>query len=154
MGGNKNGTICNYCGLMIKSGRITRFKFHMSHSDPHSNIKKYLNVPPKVKQEMKQFLELKSKAKGKKAANIEEIDLNYEAQWEEDITLSLMRRRKRRVTRMCICIRLTCTPMSEMNIKKQYVYLKASKWNREQVEGFMRGKRKIGKSLNLIHFFT
>ena len=31
---------------------------------------------------------------------------------------------------------------------------KASEWNRKQVEGFMRGKRKIGKSLYLIHFFT
>ena len=25
---------------------------------------------------------------------------------------------------MCICIQLTCTPMSEMNIEKQYVHQK------------------------------
>ena len=31
---------------------------------------------------------------------------------------------------------------------------KASEWNREHAEGFMRGKRKINKSLYLIHFFT
>ena len=31
---------------------------------------------------------------------------------------------------------------------------KASEWNREQAEGFMRGKRKISKSLYLIHIFT
>ena len=31
---------------------------------------------------------------------------------------------------------------------------KASEWNRDQIAGFMRGKRKIGKSLYLIHFFT
>ena len=31
---------------------------------------------------------------------------------------------------------------------------KVSEWNREQVAGFMRGKRKIGKSLYLIHIFT
>ena len=31
--------------------------------------------------------------------------------------------------------------------------LKASEWNRDQVVGFMRGKRKIGKSLYLIHFY-
>ena len=31
---------------------------------------------------------------------------------------------------------------------------KASEWNREQAEGLMRGKRKIGKSLYLIYFFT
>ena len=30
---------------------------------------------------------------------------------------------------------------------------KASEWNREQATEFMRGKRKIGKSLYLIHFF-
>ena len=27
MEGNKNGTVCNYCGLTIKSGGITRFTF-------------------------------------------------------------------------------------------------------------------------------
>ena len=31
---------------------------------------------------------------------------------------------------------------------------KASEWNQDQAIGFMRGKRKIGKSLYLIHFFT
>ena len=31
---------------------------------------------------------------------------------------------------------------------------KSSEWNREQVEGLMRGKRKIGKSLYIIHFFS
>ena len=31
---------------------------------------------------------------------------------------------------------------------------KASEWNREQAEGFMRDKIKIGKSLYIIHFFT
>ena len=51
--GNKNGIICNYCGLMIKSDGITRFKFHLSHTNPHSNTKKWLNVLPNVKQEMK-----------------------------------------------------------------------------------------------------
>ena len=73
MEGNKNITIFIYCGLMIKSGGITRFKFHLSHTDPHSNTKKCPNVPSKVKQEMKQVLEQKSKAKAKKATDMEEI---------------------------------------------------------------------------------
>ena len=47
--GNRNSTVCNYCSLVIRSGRITRFKFHLSHSDPHFNTKKYPNVPPEVK---------------------------------------------------------------------------------------------------------
>ena len=58
---------------MIKSGGITRFKFYLSHTDPHSNTKKCPNVPSEVKQEMKQLLEQKSKAKAKKAVDIEEI---------------------------------------------------------------------------------
>ena len=73
MEGHKNGTICNYCGLSIKSCGITRLKFHLSHTDPHSNTKKCPNVPLEVKQEMKQLLEHKSKAKAKKATGMEEI---------------------------------------------------------------------------------
>ena len=34
---------------------------------------KWLNVPPKVKKEMRQLLAERNKAKAKKAANIEEI---------------------------------------------------------------------------------
>ena len=47
--GNINGTICNYCDMVIKSGGITRFKFHLSHTDPHSNRNKYPNVALGVK---------------------------------------------------------------------------------------------------------
>ena len=68
--GNKNDTICNFCGVVIKSGGITRFKFHLSH---HSNSKKCHNVPPEVKKEMRQLLVERNKAKAKKATNIEEI---------------------------------------------------------------------------------
>ena len=32
-----------------KSGGITHLKFHLSHTDPHSNTKKCPNVPPEVK---------------------------------------------------------------------------------------------------------
>ena len=71
--GNRNGTICNYCGLVIKSGEITHFKFHLSHSYLHSNTKKCPNVHPEVKQEMRQLLDQKNKAKAKKTTNIKEI---------------------------------------------------------------------------------
>ena len=47
--GNRNGTVCNYYGLVIRSGGITRYKFHLSHSDLNSNTKKCSNVPPEVK---------------------------------------------------------------------------------------------------------
>ena len=74
MEGNRNGTVCNYCGLVIKSGGITHFKFHISHSDPHSNTKKKSpNVSLEVKQEMMELLDHKNKAKAKKAVDIEQI---------------------------------------------------------------------------------
>ena len=71
--GNRYDTICNFCGMVIKSGGITQFKFHLSHTDPHSNGKKCLNEPLEVKKEMRQFLVERNKAKAKKCANIEEI---------------------------------------------------------------------------------
>ena len=71
--GNKNGTICNYCGLLIKSGCITQFKFHLSHTDPHSNTKKCPRVPPDIKEEIREILHKKTKVKAKKTADIEEI---------------------------------------------------------------------------------
>ena len=114
--------ICNYCGLSIKSGGITCLKFHLLHTDPHSNTKKCPNMSSEVKQEMNQLLEQKIKSKEKKTADMEEIraelrgimggkhhsliDEDEEEEGDEDV----------------LCIRLTCTPMSEMNIEKQYVY--------------------------------
>ena len=47
--GNINDAIYNFCGMVIKSGGITRFKFHLSHTNPHSNSMKCHNVPPEVK---------------------------------------------------------------------------------------------------------
>ena len=47
--GHRSGIICKFCGMVIKSGGITRFKFHLSHTDPYSNSKKCPNVPFKVK---------------------------------------------------------------------------------------------------------
>ena len=69
--GNRNCTIYKNCGFVIKSCGITRFKFYLSHADPHSNTKKCPNVPPEVKQEIRQLLDQKNKAKAKKAIDIE-----------------------------------------------------------------------------------
>ena len=46
--GDRNRTICNYCGLLMKNIGITQFKFHLAHRDSHNNTKK---VPPEVKEE-------------------------------------------------------------------------------------------------------
>ena len=140
-------------GMVIKSGGITRFKFNLSHIDPHSNRKKCPNVPPKVKKEMRQLLVQRNKAKAKKAVNIEEIRVELrgtiggshrhlidddekedeEEEEEEDVYMYPI----------------------DMNPDKQADYRatchasKASEWNRQQEEGFMIGKRRIGKSFNL-----
>ena len=60
--------------MTIKSGKITHFKFHLSHTNLHSNTKKCPNVPPEVKQEIRWLLkEKKKEAKAKKSTDIEEI---------------------------------------------------------------------------------
>ena len=46
---NRNWTIYNSCGLLMKSGGISRFKYHLAHRDPNNNTKKCLTMPPKVK---------------------------------------------------------------------------------------------------------
>ena len=51
--GNRNDTICKFYGMVIISGGITRFKFHLLHTDPNSNSKKCLNVHLEVKKEMR-----------------------------------------------------------------------------------------------------
>ena len=57
--------------MVIKSGGIILFKFHLSHKDPNSNSKKCSNVSPKVKKEMRQLFVQRNKAKAKKAVDIE-----------------------------------------------------------------------------------
>ncbi|RVW61642.1 hypothetical protein CK203_066191 [Vitis vinifera] len=71
--GNKNGTICNFCGLLMKSGGITLFKFHLTHNDPHNNTKKSPRVPLEMKEEIRLTVHDKNKAKAKKVVDIQEI---------------------------------------------------------------------------------
>ena len=66
----------------MKSGGITRFKFHLTHNDPHNNTKKCPRVPPEVKEEIQLLVHDKNKAKAKKVADIKNFILNYVAQWE------------------------------------------------------------------------
>ena len=54
--GNQNWTICNFCGLLMKSGGINQFKYHLVHGDPNNNTKKYPIVPPEVKEEIREML--------------------------------------------------------------------------------------------------
>ena len=153
-GGKRNRTIYNFCGLMIKNGGITRLKFHLSHTDPHSNTKKCPNVLLEVKQEMKQLLEHKSKTKAKKVVDMQEIraklrgtmggrhytitDIEEEEEGDEDVYM----------------YPVDMHPDERHEYREAVRASKSSEWNQEQTEGFMRGKRKIGKYLYLIHFFT
>ena len=140
--------------MVIKSGGITRFKFHLSHTDPHSNSKKCPNLPPEVKREMRQLLVERNKAKAKKAANIKEIlselrgtmggrhrhlfddgDDDDEKNEEEDDDVYIYSP--------------DMNPEERANYRVACRSSKASEWNRQQEEGFTRGKRKIGKFFSL-----
>ena len=59
--GNRNGTICNLCGLVMKSGGITRFKSHLMHKDLHNNTKKCPRVPLEVKENIRLLVHDKKK---------------------------------------------------------------------------------------------
>ena len=153
--GHKNGTICNYCGLSIKSGGITRLKFHLSHTDPHSNTKKCPNVPPEVKQEMKQLLEQKGKAKAKKAADMEEIRAELRGTMRGKHHYLIDDNEEEEEGDGDVHMYPADMHLDERDEYREAVRAsKASEWNRDQVVGFMRGKRKIVKYLYLIHFFT
>ena len=68
--GNKYGTICNFCGNIMKSGGITRFKFHLAGNDPRKNSKQCPNVPPEVRKEIVQLLRKKEIEKKKKRGHV------------------------------------------------------------------------------------
>ena len=111
-------------------------------------------MPSEVKQEMMQLLEQKSKSKAKKAADMEKIraescgtiggkhhsliDDEEEEEGDENVHM----------------YPADMHPDEQDEYREAVCASKASEWNRDQVAGFMRGKRKIGKSLYLIHFFT
>ena len=57
----------------MKSGGNTRFKFHSAHKDLHNNTKKCPKVPLELKEEIREMVLEKTKAKAYKVANIQEI---------------------------------------------------------------------------------
>ena len=62
---NKNGTICTFCGHIMQSGGITRFKFHLSGKEVYKNVKVCSNVPPEVKKQISQLQKYKETKKKK-----------------------------------------------------------------------------------------
>ena len=78
--GNRNGTLCNSCGLIMKSGGITRFNSHLMCKDPHNNTKKCPRVPPEVKEEIRLLVhDKKKKQKQRKMLILKTFVLNYVA---------------------------------------------------------------------------
>ena len=109
-------------------------------------------MPSEVNQEIKQLLEQKNKSKAKKAADMEEIRVELrgtmggkhhsfidddEEEGDEDVHMYP-----------------AMHPDERDEYREAVRASKASEWNRDQAVGFMRDKRKIGKSLYLINFFT
>ena len=148
---NKNITICNYCGLMIKSGEIIHFKFHLSHTNPHLNTKKCQNVPSEVKQEMKQLLEPKSKAKEKRTADMEEIRVELRGTIGEKHQTIIDDEEEEDSHEDVYMYPVDIHYDERDEYREAICASKASEWNREQVEEFKSDKRKIGKSLYIIH---
>lgn len=70
---NKNGSICKYCRLTMKSGGVTRLKYHLSGMDPGNNVLRCESVPTEVKAYIKSLLMNKQKEKAKKAHVMEEV---------------------------------------------------------------------------------
>ncbi|KAM2783794.1 hypothetical protein COP1_013239 [Malus domestica] len=71
--GNKHGTICKYCGRVMKSGGVTRLKYHLSGFDPSKNVQQCDNVPPEVKAFISTLLKNKKQQKEKITQGMENI---------------------------------------------------------------------------------
>ncbi|KAM1925520.1 hypothetical protein ACFX13_032793 [Malus domestica] len=71
--GNKHGTICKYCGRVMKSGGVTRLKYHLSGLDPSKNVQRCDNVPPEVKAFISTLLKNKKQQKEKITQGMENI---------------------------------------------------------------------------------
>ncbi|KAI5342348.1 hypothetical protein L3X38_010223 [Prunus dulcis] len=71
--GNKNGSICKYCGRVMKSGGVTRLKYHLSGLDPGNNVQRCNSVPPEVKAFITTLLKNKQHQKEKKTHGMENI---------------------------------------------------------------------------------
>ena len=71
--GNKNGTICKYCGHVMKSGGVTRLKYHLSGMDPSHSVQCCGSVPHEVKSYIVGLLKGKQEHKTKKANRMKEI---------------------------------------------------------------------------------
>ena len=100
--GNQNVTICNFCGLLMKSGGISRFKYHLEHRDPNNNTKKCPIMPPEVKEEIQEMILKKVKKKQRKLHILKRFGPNYVALWGPGIHMSSMRMMMK--MKKCTCI--------------------------------------------------
>ena len=103
---------------------------------------------------MKQLLEQKSKTKAKKAINVEEIRVELQGTMEGRHHTIIDGEYEEEGDEGVYMHPADMHPDERDEYREAVRASKASEWNREHVKGFMRGQRKIGKSLYLIHFFT
>ncbi|XP_060675231.1 uncharacterized protein LOC132804569 [Ziziphus jujuba] len=78
--GNKSGTICKYYNRVMKSGQVTRLKYHCSGIDPSHNVQPCGQVPPEIKKFIIDLLKGKQQRKIKKANRMEEIRADLRGQ--------------------------------------------------------------------------
>ncbi|RVW27884.1 hypothetical protein CK203_084929 [Vitis vinifera] len=145
--GNRNGTICNFCGLVMKSRGITRFKFHLMHKDPHNNTKKCPRVPPEVKEGIRFLVHDKKKAKAKKNADIEDIRAQLRGTMGTHHTHLVDEDDDEDVENEDVYMYPADMHPDERDAYRSTVRAsKASEWEREQYENIVGSKRKTGES--------
>ena len=71
--GNEHGTICKYCGRVMKSGGVTRLKYHLSGLDPAKNVQRCDSVPPEVKAFIRTLVKNKKQQQEKITQGMENI---------------------------------------------------------------------------------
>ncbi|KAG8368770.1 hypothetical protein BUALT_Bualt15G0081300 [Buddleja alternifolia] len=87
--GVKGGSICNYCGHIMRSGGVTRLKYHFSGTEIGKNVKVYSSVPPEVKEVMKALIK---KTKPHERASYKEAYRQSRAsEWDRDQRANLFR---------------------------------------------------------------
>ena len=131
----------------MKSGGITRFKFHLTHKDPHNNTKKCRRVLPEVKEDIWSMVHDKTKAKAKKAANIQEICAQLSGTMGASDTQLIDEDDDENVDDQDVYMYSTDMHLDEWDAYWSVVRAsKAKEWKRQQYENIVGSKRESEES--------
>ncbi|OMO51577.1 putative Zinc finger, BED-type [Corchorus capsularis] len=82
----KGGVICKYCGFVMRSGGVTRLKWHLAGIDPKKNVKACEVVTDDVRDLMQHSLCTFAKSKEKRRTHMDDIraELATDVMGQED----------------------------------------------------------------------